>query len=311
MSSLHIAHRKIGGVADVLNRLEMKGDIVYYIEDTKIDEIDFDTFDTIFFHQPRAHLLLLTLLFFFKIERRKCIVILHESSNYSFNSSLLKSYVTTAVRFIIVNLISNFVECKSVSKYISNTFYRNFSVINYCYLYKDALDSFEISFFKKNNIAVLWVRKGDLNKHLMLLKSNLNFFSSLSYVVLGDKEEVGLLKRSLFSLGLNYQELDNKVDFNSFLNILKYSSVFISLYEREGFGLSVFFAAYYGNIVFAAKSGAVYNWLPIENYDFMNLVSNGNVTNFDCTLQSEINNDIKAISLINRNVSVGFLNEQK
>lgn len=311
MSSLHIAHRKIGGVADVLSRLEMKGDIVRYIEETKVDEIDFNTFDTIYFHQPRAHFLLLSLLIFFKIERKKCVVILHESSNYSFNSLSLKSYFTTAVRFVVVNLISSVVDCKSVSRYISNTFFRQFSLINYCYLYKDTLDSDEVSVLKKDNVAVLWIRKGDSNKHMTLFESNLKFFLSFTYIVLGDRNEVDLLKRSMLSLGLNYQGLDNKVEFNLFLTFLKRSSIFISLYEKEGFGLSVFFAAYYGNIVFAAKSGAVYNWLPIENYDFMNLVSNGDVTNFDCTLQSEINNDIKAISIINRNVSVGFLNGKK
>lgn len=311
MSSLHIAHRKIGGVADVLSRLEIKGDIVCYIEDSEVFGIDFDIYDTVFFHQPRSHLLLLILLFFLKIERRKCIAILHESSNYSFNLISLKSYFTTLTRFFIVNLVSIFVECKSVSKYISNTFFREFNIINYCYLYKDVLDSVDVTVLKKDNTAVLWVRKGDFEKHLTLVESNLSFFSSFTYIILGDKSEVDLLKDFFLSRGLDFKKLDNKVEFNAFLNILKYSSLFISLYGKEGFGLSVFFAAYYGNIIFAANSGAVYNWLPIENYNFMKAVSNGNVTKFDCTLQSAINKEIKAISQINRNVSMGFLNERK
>ena len=309
MSNLHIAHRALGGVSDILTLLSKNGDRVIYIEDDKSIKVHFDGYDKVFFHQPAAHLFLFRLFLSLCGDRSKCILVLHEASNYNFNVWSFRSYLKTIARFFVVNFLSVFFECLSVSTFVSNSYWRSFSLINYCYLYSRQLKNISLHPYVKSNIAVIWVRKGDAAKHFKLFKRKETFFRGFKYVVLGDFNEVSLIKQEMLVNKYQYFDYENKLDFKDFLYHLSCSRLFISLYEREGFGLSTFFAAYLGNVIFTSKSGAVLDWLPKENYELEKLILNDNdVVSFNSSSHfDKIFNDVfkinkcKCLEIINEN----------
>ncbi|WOE83561.1 hypothetical protein [Aeromonas veronii] len=310
MSNLHIAHRALGGVSDILTLLSKNGDQVIYLDENKDIKIHSDGYDKVFFHQPAAHFFLCKSLFNLYGDRSKCILVLHEASNYNFDAWSFRSYLTTLARFSIVNFLSVFFECFSVSKFVSNSYWRKFRIISYCYLYSRQLKEVSLQSHVKSNIAVIWVRRGDAAKHFKLFKKKENFFRGFRYVVLGDPNEVFLIKKEMLANKYQYFDYEHKLDFKNFLYHLSCSKLYISLYEREGFGLSTFFAAYLGNVIFTSRSGAVLDWLPQENYELERLILNDDDISYS-NLSSYFDKFFNDVFEINKCKCLEIMNENE
>lgn len=303
MRNIHIAHKKIGGVADILSRLELLGDKVIYI-DNVLDfcNLDLDCYNKIFFHQPKAHLYLFKLLLLRKVACKKCTIVLHESSNYTFNYLNPISYIYTIIRFMLVNLLSFKIDCVAVSKFISSTFCRRFETISFCYLYKDEVEKLNFRQMDKNNTVVIWIRKGDFQINKQLLSNSSKVLKDFHFVVLGDEYEVSKMKFWLKGNGYNTLDLEHKIAFVSFIQMLIKSKIFISLFPREGFGLATFFAAYFGNLIVHSDTGAVSEWIPSMNMKVWTSINDSNFEKFDFILNkvAEVNKS-KCIHIMRNN----------
>ena len=282
MQNIHIAHKKTGGVADVLSRLEQSGDTVLYIDNiVDVHNINLGFYNKVFFHQPKAHLYLLKLILLRKVKSNNCIIVLHESSNYSFNYLKPISYMYTIIRFMLVNLLSLNIDCVAVSKFVSLSFCRKYEIISFCYLYKDEVEKLNCQQVDKNNTVVQWIRRGDFHANKQLLSSSSKVLKNFHFVVLGDKDEVFEMKCWLRINGYHVIDLEHKISFQDFIQVLIKSKVFISLFPREGFGLATFFAAYFGNLIVHSDAGAVSEWIPNVNMEVWSLINNSDFEGFD------------------------------
>jgi hypothetical protein len=104
---------------------------------------------------------------------------------------------------------------------------------------------------------------------LLLLASisKLDGFFLLGDIIEVEKFKEHILKGDDFLADL-LCETPNVLNFFDFLNLINESKYFISFYPKEGFGLSVFFAMYFGSIVVCEPQGGYIDWLPSLNYDY-------------------------------------------
>lgn len=283
MQNIHFINKRIGGVGVICDQLSSNGDRVLDLRlSTILYEITYDSNSKIYFHQPRSHLYCLLISLFYPRVRNFFSCVLHEASDYNIHVAkycrgLVGYYMRRAVVFFL-ELLN--VEILGVSDYVLHSYgIVDGAKISYLSLFKD--DISKLIGDQKNNASLLcdstltiWIRKGDSHRVLEIIRlmfskklfNNINLF--------GDDSEVSLLKRQIeykFN-GININSHPSRITRVEFIRELNKSTWFLSVFDKEGFGLSIFEAMAAGCICLTSKSGAASEWLPPENYTLLDCI---------------------------------------
>jgi hypothetical protein len=282
MSEIHVVHKRVGGVGHIAKLLESRGmriskpclpALSAHVASSGVHKI--------FFHQPISHLYcLVTALLNFRQKHKLCCV-LHEASHYNWRAAgLFRSSVGYLVRLLVVRLCALLgVEIVGVSAYVCKSYFLQVRTVSYLSLFKPILEQFASLAQAKSDLAVVWLRKGTGGKSLRYLR-NLNQIGMLSgVVILGDPATSdfvrGQLMRDASFADIPVLNVANSIPEADFARYLCRSRWFLSFFPREGFGLSVFQAAYFGCIVLATWSGAITEWLPESNKRILDFLGAG------------------------------------
>lgn len=280
MNKTIVTHQLAGGVGSILTKLiEKDQSAITVIELSKYNFYDllFILFklkcDAIEFHQPRTFFYSFIYIIFNFSRVYKHSIILHECSYFTLNNTnIIKGIIGTCIRFLLLHINKALgVTVFSVSKFISNSYIIECPIISYAGLFKNDLKKINLLHFsEKNKSAVIWLRTGYANDSLRLLL-NINRKFNINYIyVFGEHSEVikfKYLKKSIFELeAILIFDLPNRVPEKNFHNYLNESIFFISSFDKEGYGLSIFFAMYFGCVVICPKRGGYIDWLPSSNF---------------------------------------------
>jgi len=232
------------------------------------------------FHQPQA--LALALLFSIFRDCSQCSVWLHESSFYSFRFQSLRLWLSTASRFLIIQILRlRGVRLNPVSSYVS---------ISYCIkpprnsanlLLKSYFATLPPSSLKLEHeeyhqkldqrSAILFLRS--FHNDARLLASLPRFCANLQVsrlTIIGATAAFKLptdLKCTTKMVGL--------LSPDEFRALLRSSFLLVSPFTREGYGLSVFEAMILGNIVFVPHRGSYAETVYADNFELMLNVQEG------------------------------------
>lgn len=276
MKKIHVVHRRVGGVGHIASLLERSGDeiIPVGIAAVKARVLD-NSVQKIFFHQPRSHLccLLIALICFGRRQMLCCI--LHEASIYNLGATgKTRALLGALTRLVVVRLcVLLGVEIRAVSAYVARSYGLKFRAISYLYLFSPSLGRLSIS-ASKTNCAVVWLRRGTAQKSFRCIEKLYGVGMVSQIVLLGDPVEITVMAREIRSCpglaGLPLSAERSGMPEAEFLECLRDSRWFVSFFPREGFGLSVFQAAYFGCVVLGSWSGAIVEWLPSINCQITN-----------------------------------------
>lgn len=239
--------------------------------------------DKIFFHQPYSHFCCLMYAFRNFRSRARLYCVLHEASNYNVGVARYpRALLGTFFRIIVIWLCLLLgVKVLGVSRFVCSTYGLPARTISYLYLFKNVLDQKNSDSIDRKDAAVVWLRRGDAERSALIISRLANVVGLAEIAVLGDVSECDLFRKVLESVlsGKQVKIINDeyKVSEQRFLQLLQSSKWFVSTYPREGFGLSAFQAVYFGCIVLARRSGALAEWLPVENYAIAAKVMNGTV----------------------------------
>lgn len=277
MSEIHIVHKRIGGVGHIARLLEAQGHMIMtpilkeLLVYAKNDEVE-----KIYFHQPLSHLYCLMTTLINPSHRKKMCCILHESASYNLGAAKFpRAQFGYVARLTVIRACGLFgIELRGVSEYVCNSYYlSNKNTISFLDLFKSALVEYIVGSVPKEDIAVAWLRKGTAEETFSCLIDLQNSGNLSGAVLLGDTEEISILKKKLrlHSQLVRVAIVDERPSLtqDEFYSLLQRSRWFLSFFAREGFGLSVFQATFFGCIVLAAWSGAIAEWLPEENRDIL------------------------------------------
>lgn len=277
MQDIHFINKRIGGVGVICDRLSVKGDRVIDLGLKNIaNEIIGYPSAKLYFHQPRSHLYCLIFLLLYPKARNRFSCVLHEASNYNvgaanYSRALIGFMIRRAVIFLL-ELLN--VEIMGVSDYVLRTYgIFNGRKISYINLFKD--DVRRLTDFKRNNTSslcestlIIWIRRGDSHRVFQIIQpmKSKNLFNKVS--LFGDDIEVALLKQKIGDK-LKWVTINShptRISRMDFIGELEKSTWFLSVFDKEGFGLSIFEAMAAGCVCLTSKSGAASEWLPSENY---------------------------------------------
>jgi glycosyltransferase involved in cell wall biosynthesis len=241
---------------------------------------------TVFFHQPFSHLCCLLYAVAVPNHRARLCCVLHEASNYNLGVAPIgRAIVGSLIRFLVIWCCFMLgIQIKGVSNYVCSTYLMRPKTISFLHLFRESLENAtsDISSAPRDNLAVVWLRRGDGKRSYALLCSLYEKAGLSTVVVLGDALERESLMNML-ELGelvpkkIEALDVGCKTSETEFFSMLRRSKWFVSTYPREGFGLSAFQAAYFGSVVLAAKTGAVVEWLPELNYAIAEKILNSAV----------------------------------
>ena len=286
MNEIHVVHKRIGGVGHIAKLLEQQGHVVVLPDAKKVAAFAKDkNVGRIFFHQPLSHLYCLVIVLFNPRLRLKMSCVLHESSHYNIGAAkYFRARLAYLVRLVVIRMSSLIgVEILGVSEYVcASYFLKNKKTIHFLNLFREDLERASTEVTLKEDLAVVWLRKGTAAQTAFCL-TNLKLSGCLSGVVLlGDADEVATVtKRILTDRKLQGVPILNdrpSLKQEEFYTYLCRARWFLSFFAREGFGLSAFQATFFGCIVLAAWSGAIVEWLPVENKKFLDLLASGTLT---------------------------------
>lgn len=250
----------------------------------------------VFFHQPFSHLCCLIYSLRNWSLRRKFCCVLHEASNYNVGvATAWRAFLGTISRLVVIRLCQLIgVQVRGVSSYVCSTYGVAPKKISYLHLFENQLKSQYPGSSFKNDTAVVWLRRGGslASADILFSLQAKNFVSKV--IVLGDKLECDelfdILKKEIIYANIEISEEKYHVSEQRFFQMLQSAKWFISVYPREGFGLSAFQAAYFGCIVLAPQKGAIGEWLPRINYEICDeLMVSGQLIFEKILLASKVN----------------------
>ncbi|MBP5995703.1 MAG: glycosyltransferase [Crocinitomicaceae bacterium] len=267
---INIIHKKKGGVWEVVKRLQDQGNYTTTANFQSVFNLFNKRQSKLFFHQPTSHLFSL-LFFFLGFPRENITVVLHESVSYNYNLTV-KSFVKVQIRFMVIRLVNILgIRIITVSEFISKSYkLNNIQKVDYSKLFMKEIDLFKDNYAKipkDSRLAIAWLRPGTHKKTAEVILKLIANHNVSKIVLLGNLVEI---KRTKIELNEKVPKVD--VEFSEFLpkndfyKLLQKSLWFISTYDKEGFGLSIFEASKFGCICLSPPSGAVLEWLPKPNF---------------------------------------------
>lgn len=283
----------------IIRLLEDKGDEVLTAKIDLYPEVlssKVKEHDQVFFHQPFSHLCcLLYVLRKWSLRKNFCCV-LHEASNYNVGvASPWRALLGTVMRRIVIGFCQLAgVRIRGVSAYVCSTYGLPWDKVSYLHLFQKRLANQSLSNIQRSEIAVVWLRRGGSVGSAEII-SHLYCNASLSkVVVLGDKIEcdalLDILSEKSFSGAIEISDEKYQISEDRFFHVLQSARWFISIYPREGFGLSAFQAAYFGCVIVAPNEGALAEWVPSANYEINEKLRQGKkITSEELLLVSSIN----------------------
>lgn len=270
---IHIINKNIGGVSSIVNKLSKKSNILLTSE-IKEAIIKIKYGHTIYFHQPKSHLFCLFYSLFFFKKRNNMHCILHEASHYNYKeTSIFRFLIGYSIRISTILLLRLMnIKISGVSNFTLNSYFIfNENKVSYLHLFKKEIENLISDKTKKQYETItFWLRKGSLDSAIDSIEKLSQYKKIKNCYVLGDETSVEKLKSYLLGKNINVFKTKCKIPPYEFHEILKKSDFFISPYNKEGFGLSVFEAMAAGCICIAPKAGALPEWLPAENFNIFN-----------------------------------------
>ena len=297
MSTIHVINSPVGGAWEIVRRLVERGD-KYVLTSPECFRLILKSKPEVcfHFHQPKSHLFCLFLTLLGKNSAGKFTCVLHESSGYTGGvASKCRSKCGHALRWIVINALRIFnVEIVGVSKYVLHSYnIFNGKKISYLGLFREDLDAILCGHLLKrpSTLAVVWIRRGDFLRVTQWIEV-LNRRSLVSEVYLfGDSVEVGRVKDYLADRykDISIAKCNNRIERSAFLKILAKSTWFISVFDKEGFGLSAFEALCSGCICLLPRAGAIPEWLPACNFHIA-----------DCLLETNVDIKLSYLKKVSR-----------
>lgn len=292
---IHIAHKLIGGVGEILSRMP----------NSVIQELNFKNLYKAFnlpstevhFHQPRAHLfaVLFKIASILFIKKRKVIIIIHESSNYSSHGNkTIKTQIKYFLRLLNIRVaIIIGVKVYAVSNFVASSYKLKVPLISYIHLFRNELIKKQRIEFLDKSGAIVWLRPNVADQSIIIIRELVNKNLENKFLLVGNEIECDKLEILIKNQFNNAEVLNIKgiVDKNTFLCYLNNYKWLISTYDKEGFGLTVLEALYFGMIILASKEGALSEIVPPENYEILDKIKNNftDITTENLKIVSEVN----------------------
>lgn len=309
MQNIHFINKRIGGVGIISDRLEFQGEKICELNFLKlIGEIRDDSGSTIYFHQPKSHLYCALVSFLYPHRIKNFRAILHEAANYNSGvAHFIRALIGYLGRRTVISFLKFLnVEILGVSDYVLRTYgILSGKRITYLNLFKQDIENIinknkpDFDRLKSSTITI-WVRSGDgvRVQKILNLMSRGNYFRHVN--LLGDKSEVESMKSTIMktNVPIEINEIAAIISREDFIRKLVESTWFLSMFEKEGFGLSAFEAMAAGCVCLTPRSGAINEWLPAENYILFEKILAGSVIDHDLILKTSNINRAKAKELI-------------
>jgi hypothetical protein len=246
----------------------------------------------LYFHQPKSHIICL-FLSLFKLNFKSLNCVLHESADFTSNiTNNSRARIGFFIRKLIIRLCKKkSVNLFSVSNFVSSSYNINCKKISYLKLFIPLLEGYDCT--NKTNSIVILLRKNNAYQSFLLTIALVNKFDIDNIYVFGEEDEVNIFKRS----ALSNNSINKIIDFDlsyfvsqeHFLQLLSTAKWFISHYEKEGFGLSIFQAMYFGCIIFCPRTGGFIDWLPTSNFNAASYAITGSLHSKDLKRFSNLN----------------------
>lgn len=314
MQNIHFVDKNIGGVGVICSRLSESGDVVHSLSISRIiKEIKkTDSCERIYFHQPRSHLYCMIISFMYPAKKKRFSCILHEAADYNKGvTNIFRSTIGFIARTLVISILNRInVNILGVSNYVLGSYgILNGQRISYLHLFKEYAGLTSKEGMSSDNLLykstlTAWIRKGDAHRVIKVINSMESIGLIANVNLFGDNSEVLLLKKQIKKTR-NYIKINphpSRLRREDFISELEKSTWFISMFDKEGFGLSVFDAMAAGCICLTSKSGAIIEWLPSENFLVLDKIMSNNQITTDC---------IHAISRLNKTTAVKLISENQ
>jgi glycosyltransferase involved in cell wall biosynthesis len=293
--NIHIAHKIIGGVGEILSRMpnsviqELNLKNLYKAFNLPINEV--------YFHQPKAHLfaILFKITSILFLKKKKVIIIIHESSNYSnHGNKSIKTQLKYFIRLLNMQLASIIgIKIYAVSNFVANSYKLKIPQISYTHLFRNELIKKQRMNFVDKAGALVWLRPNAADQSINIIRELVKKNLENKFLLVGNAIECIKLEILIKNQFKSAEVLNEKgvVDKNTFLCYLNNYKWLISTYDKEGFGLTVLEALHFGMIILASKEGALSEIVPPENYEIFDKIKNNftDITTENLKIVSEVN----------------------